>query len=338
MGLKVMRKQIYQAILFCGSLAIILFWLGSANYVAGQAQNLLLNGDFEEGYSGQNGASSISVPTGWTAFWITQDLDIPNNPSGDQPEFMASDDPDSPFARANTGERSVLWHTKFSSAFAGVYQQVPVDPSATVRLSAWSYAWSSTGSDPELSQNEAWVRQRIGIDPTGGTDPTSEDIVWSQGFSQHIDVWGQLSVEATASSDQVTVFLSAYPNRVNPQNDIYYDTAELILVSAPLPTPRPIVGSSGVPGLAPTIDPLLLGLITGQGSAPGQQGIEVGGQDRFSYTTAATTEIPQPAFPPLMTIIVVGVTLLFSLMMLALAIKQIQAANGLQRLQTKKRR
>ena len=191
-------------------------------------------------------------------------------------------------------------------------------------------AWSSTGSDPELSQNEAWVRQRIGIDPTGGTDPTSEDIVWSQGFSQHIDVWGQLSVEATASSDQVTVFLSAYPNRVNPQNDIYYDTAELILVSAPLPTPRPIVGSSGVPGLAPTIDPLLLGLITGQGSAPGQQGIEVGGQDRFSYAATASAETAQPLLPPVLTIIIVAATLLFSLMVLALAIKQIQTAHAVQ--------
>ncbi|MEM7799257.1 MAG: hypothetical protein AAF633_08715 [Chloroflexota bacterium] len=282
MTAKLNLSKLYQLFLLMGCIALAAVWLSSVSRVAGQSQNLLLNGDFEEGYNTVDGNDSISVAVGWTPFWNIQNLDLTNNPTGDIPEFMASDSSESPFSRAFSGERSQLWHTKFSSAFAGIYQRVPMESGSTVRLSAWTYAWSSTGSNTQVSQNEAWMRQRIGIDPTGGTDPNSDTIVWSA-VSQHVDVWGQLAVEATAESDHVTVFLTAYPNQVNPQNDVYYDQAELIVVSNDLPTPEPIVGSSGVPGLAPTIDPLLIGLITGQGTAPGTQGIDITSASSMTY-------------------------------------------------------
>ena len=244
---------------------IILLGVGP---VQSQNENLLLNGDFEEGYSAWNGEQPLQVAAGWTPFWVTSGLDIPENSTGHRPEYMSSDGPQSPFARAYTGQRAQLWHTKFSTAFAGVYQRVPVTPDSTLRLSAWTYAWSSEGGDPALSQNGAWARQRVGIDPTGGSDPKSPNVAWSMP-TQYLDTWGRISVETRALADHVTVFLSAYPNRHLPQNDIYFDNAELILVSFGLPTPA----SGGAPQVAPTVDPLLTGLVTGQGVAPGTQGI-----------------------------------------------------------------
>ncbi len=250
----------------------------------GQNENLLLNGDFEEGFAAWNGEPALQVAAGWTPFWVITGLDIPENDRGARPEFMASDSPKSPFARAYTGQRAQLWHTKFSTAVAGVYQKVPVTPDSTLRLSAWTFAWSSEGNDPGRSQNGAWARQRIGIDPTGGTDPSSPNVAWSMP-TQYLDSWGRISVETRAQSDHVTVFLSAYPNRHLPQNDVYFDQAELILVSFGLPTPA----SGGAPLIAPTIDPLLTGLVTGQGVAPGVQGIAFGGAQ-----AAGSERLPEP--------------------------------------------
>ena len=253
---------------------LLLAVLLSVPPAAAQTQNLLLNGDFEEGYSQAEGFESAWVAVGWEPFAITTGLDIPNNPTGSQPVYLASDSTAATENRVLSGSRSQMWRTSYSSAFAGVSQRVPIPADSTVRLSAWTYGWSSTGDDPSISQNGAWMRQRIGIDPTGGSDPNSPDIVWSPA-AQYIDTWGELAVETTATSDHVTVYLTAYPNFVLPNNEVYYDKAQLSLVAFDLPTPAPDYGVAGdeVPGAAPTVDPLLIGLVTGQGVTAGQQGI-----------------------------------------------------------------
>ncbi|MEM9774264.1 MAG: hypothetical protein AAF902_06760 [Chloroflexota bacterium] len=256
----------------------------------GQAQNLLLNGDFEEGYRQVDGYDTAWIAVGWEPFAITSDLDIPNNPNGSPPVYLASDSSSATTNRALTGTRSQMWRTNYSAAFAGVYQRVPISEEATVRLSAWTYGWSSTGDDPSISQNAAWMRQRIGIDPTGGTDPNSEDIVWSPA-AQYLDTWGELSVETKSEAEYVTVFLSAYPNFVLPNNEIHYDSARLRIVSFELPTPAPDYGISGdeIPGAAPTIDPLLIGLVTGQGVSTGVLGIRLDGESAADNAEAATS-------------------------------------------------
>lgn len=255
--------------------------------VAAQTQNLLLNGDFEEGYTESESFEDAWVAVGWEPFAITTGLDIPQNPNGVPPVYIASDSSTSTENRSLTGSRSQVWRSNFSSSFSGVYQRVPVPADSTVRLSAWTYGWSSTGDDPSVSQNPAWMRQRVGIDPTGGTDPNSADIVWSPA-AQYIDTWGELSIESTSTSDHVTVFLSSYPNVVLPNNEVYFDTAQLSLVSFDLPTPAPDYGVAAdtIPGAAPTADPLLIGLITGQGVSPGRQGIILFDADQTSASGA----------------------------------------------------
>lgn len=257
----------------------------------GQTQNLLLNGDFEEGYTQNEAFDDAWVAVGWSPFAITTDLDIPQNPNGSQPVYLASDSTAGTVNRSLTGSRSQMWRNSYSSAFAGVSQRVPVPADSTVRLSAWTYGWSSTGDDSDVSQNAAWMRQRIGIDPTGGTDPNSPDIIWSPA-AQYIDTWGELAVEATSSSDHVTVYLSAYPNFILPNNEVYFDTAQLSLVAFDLPTPAPDYGiaGDGVPGAAPTADPLLIGLITGQGVSPGRQGIVLFDAETSASATGVAVE------------------------------------------------
>lgn len=233
------------------SLVVLLLFAAttSSRPAFAQTQNLLLNGDFEEGYSKAEAFEEAWVAIGWEPFAVTTDLDIPNNPTGEQPVYLASDSTASTENRVLNGSRSQMWRTNYSSAFAGISQRVPIAADSTVRLSAWTYGWSSTGDDPTVSQNAAWMRQRIGIDPTGGTDPNSPDIVWSPA-AQYIDTWGELAVETTATSNHVTIFLSAYPNFVLPNNEVYFDKAQLTLVAFDLPTPAPDYGIAGdeVPG------------------------------------------------------------------------------------------
>ncbi|MEM8856989.1 MAG: hypothetical protein AAGD96_01625 [Chloroflexota bacterium] len=315
---------------FIGRISVIACLLFTALFIItvqsqaayGQTQNLLLNGDFEEGYRQVDGFETAWVAVGWEPFAITTDLDIPNNPNGSPPVYLASDSSSATTNRSLTGSRSQMWRTNYSAAFAGVYQRVPIPEESTVRLSAWTFGWSSTGEDPSISQNAAWMRQRIGIDPTGGTDPTSEDIIWSPA-AQYIDTWGELSVEVKSQAEYVTVFLSAYPNFVLPNNEIHYDSARLRVVAYELPTPAPDYGVAGdeVPGAAPTIDPLLIGLVTGQGVSAGQQGIILSSgsavdSDIQAANRDGTTFISWRAlFSSLILIMATGFTLVYLLQM-----------------------
>ena len=91
-----------------------------------QTQNLLLNGDFEEGYSQADGFETAWVAVGWEPFAVTNDLDIPNHPTGSQPVYLASDSTSSTENRVLSGSRSQMWRTSYSSAFAGVMQRMPI--------------------------------------------------------------------------------------------------------------------------------------------------------------------------------------------------------------------
>jgi hypothetical protein len=248
------------ALIFC------LFWPVAVSAQADRAQgeNLLHNGDFEvwpETYQADG-----QVATGWSPFVMGE--------SGSQPVLF----------RATTAEWAVSGAAQqwASNGFAGLYQTVAVTPDTTVRLSAWTNAWSSD-SDRELT-NPAWVRQRVGIDPYGGTDPTSATIVWSMP-GNFVNRWGELSVETRTVGQQVTVFLAAHPNVVRAHNQIVYDNARLTAVAFSLPA----VASSG-PTPVPTSDPLLDGLVVGSGILPGQQGIS-----SHSYRGEADAGPAEPA-------------------------------------------
>ena len=115
---------------------LVLFSLLTAAPIQGQTENLLLNGDFEEGFSAWNGQSSIEVATGWTPFWVTEGLDIPDNSTGARPEFMASDSSVPllvgrfPGSRANYG---ILSSQPHSRASINVCQSLPMQPYAYPR-------------------------------------------------------------------------------------------------------------------------------------------------------------------------------------------------------------
>jgi hypothetical protein len=87
------------------------------------------------------------------------------------------------------------------------------------------------------SDEPAEMHLRVGIDPYGGTDPFSANVIWSP-EKPAFDHWVQFSVQAQAKGSAVTVFTHSRAEwdytRVN--NDVYLDDASLIVVEEEPPT------------------------------------------------------------------------------------------------------
>jgi len=96
------------------------------------------------------------------------------------------------------------------------------------------------------SVNAGSYGRRLGIDPTGGVDPTSPNVVWG------MDYWGNgkylnypppdvnLDVSAVAQSPTVTVFVKVDHNQSIPGSVMYIDMVSLIRDPVqPLPTAVP---------------------------------------------------------------------------------------------------
>jgi hypothetical protein len=159
-----------------------------------------------------------------------------------QPEFAEiSYDPYT--YRIHTGAKAQKWFSFSRMHQGGLYQQVTgVKPGALLEFTAWMQAWmcydpNKTGAcqDGRVSNYPGEIHLKIGIDPTGGTVPTSTQIVWSE--EQNVfDKWISFTVRAVALNNTVTVFTHARPAwdwaRIN--NDVYLDDANLVIVTPPL--------------------------------------------------------------------------------------------------------
>ncbi len=224
--------------------------------------NLLQNADFEGGSwrATFNGTEygEILVPQGWVAFW-KEGLPVPHDPANQdgyrrpetkiiqrQPPYL---DP----LRIHTGNQAWLCFTFYGIHDAGLYQRVEgVEPGTLLRASAWAHAWSSQDDDPhtstgvgagpffrleseEASSDQQNFTFRVGIDPTGGTDPWAESVVWGEGA--HIyNIYAQVpAVEVEAQGTAVTLFLRSSVLWRFKHCDAYWDTVELVSVAPPPP-------------------------------------------------------------------------------------------------------
>jgi hypothetical protein len=116
---------------------------------------------------------------------------------------------------------------------AGLHQTVLSVPLGShLQFSAHGQAWScedaSTCRDGS-SVNPANMLMRVGIDPTGGTDPFSNAIKWSAYFNP-LDQWQVACIEATSEAENVTAYLWASPDGPRQNQDIYWDDASLVIL------------------------------------------------------------------------------------------------------------
>ena len=123
---------------------------------------------------------------------------------------------------------------------AGLYQQIPVEPGGIYDANVQLVLYDSYDKD------DGGVGRKIGLDPTGGTDPNSPNIVWSPevwAFDHaHKLVFPELQVQATAQSGTMTLFVWVN-NRArvpSPIFQVWIDEIGMIKIGQAEPTATPI--------------------------------------------------------------------------------------------------
>jgi len=135
----------------------------------------LSNGSFEGGFT--NG-----VANSWTQ-WITSGSPGFHDETG----------------HIHGGSHAQNWISNSATHDAGIYQRMASGAGYTYTFSAWTWR---LGTSSEYTY--------VGIDPTGGTNPTSGNIVWS-GSQNSNNTWTQQSCSATSGSNgYITVFVRGY--------------------------------------------------------------------------------------------------------------------------------
>ena len=241
------------SILICAAIA------GSATPAMGQqgATNLLVNGDFEAwdwsnaGFPFQDGIPEVQVAEGWRAFYVDRaPAGVPMPDNWKRPEFRDVKALEYP-NRVHSGALAQKYFTFGGQHMAGIYQQVGnITPGTRLRFSIYMQTWSCVPAAEQwnlcptghLSNSPSRMHTRVGIDPFGGVDPWSPNVVWSPEREAH-DQWTQFQVEAVAGASTVTVFTYSNPNwsdhvfRVH--NDVYIDDGSLIALNQVAVTPTP---------------------------------------------------------------------------------------------------
>ncbi len=137
---------------------------------------------------------------------------------------------------------------------AGIYQQVP-DLTPGVAYAA-RILWAPASGDG--------TGRKIGIDPTGGTDPASPAIVWSPEVTTKDRVPAALWVSAVAQNTTVTVFVRVnYPGST-PDGCVWLDMVGLVVdPTQPPPAPPPPTSPPDTPTpVPPTPTPAQVALAT----------------------------------------------------------------------------
>ncbi len=264
----------------------------------GAGPNLLTDGDFEAPpvWPMQDGIGEIQVAPGWRAWyldsppsyverprWCYNDDESPKD-SGCywmRPEFR--DNVAASFAnRVHGGIRSQKYFSFGRMHQAGLMQRVTgVTPGAILRFSIYIQAWmcfdiDKCGINGIISDAPSDMHLRVGIDPYGGTDPFSPNIIWAP-EQEAFDRWVEFSVQATAQANAVTVFTHSRPDWdwARMDNDVYLDDASLVQIGGP-----------GVIVAPPTTPP--------QATAESAQPTPIATSTTIATSTPAVTRTPRP--------------------------------------------
>ena len=164
---------------------------------------------------------AVSEEEAWVyASWVTQrPFPEPPLPLYAQPIYEAAN-PLFPDQIANPdhiyeGLNAVRWRNEDTPFDAGLRQTISVpDPNGSITFGAWGLAETAGGNDLTL---------RIGIDPTGGDNPDSPDVVWSTAAAP--SDFTQFSVSVPAQGSTITVFLRGTLDTADLPGTAVWDSA-----------------------------------------------------------------------------------------------------------------
>jgi hypothetical protein len=240
----------YRALVLCLLTFLLTSLLLAALPVAADGPNLLQNPGFEQPFAASiPGKENCLIAVPWLAWYVQGPPERTSQGFLLAPEYKMSTRNDAPFNRVHGGDLAQQYFHSFGTFQAGVYQVVQkVTPGALLHLQIWGLTWSCNSESKgncgnNTSGDPSPMHLRIGIDPTGGTDPFSPNIVWSAEVNAW-DTWTLLQIEATAVNSTITVFAYSYPDYRSQDNNVYLDDASLVEVAppatdTPVPTDTP---------------------------------------------------------------------------------------------------
>jgi len=205
--------------------------------VNAQSGNLLTNPGFEPPFTSVAGAPPREVAQGWTPWHVAATPDMSSS-ENIQPEYYPASDVTNGLGepRIRSGSDAQQYFSFFATHVGGVYQTVSgVTPGAALRFSVYAYLWSSTFDEADESADDGGMVLQVGIDPTGGTDGESTDIIWSIA-GQNYDTYTEYTVSAAAAAASVTVFVRSSVSFPVKNNVVYLDDAALMLDTGDVPT------------------------------------------------------------------------------------------------------
>lgn len=206
--------------------------------VNAQETNLLANAGFESGFTSLSGTQPRNVATAWTP-WNAPRTDSMASYQNTSPKYIAASAANAVgvVPRIRTGNDAQIYYAFYETFDGGIYQQITGLTAGTeVRFSVYSYVWSTTYDDPNVSEDPGGVAFRVGIDPTGGTDALSANVIYSTPTVAY-DAYRQASVIAKAQGSTVTVFIRTSIGDPVQYSYVYLDDAVLsTTVAAPVPT------------------------------------------------------------------------------------------------------
>ncbi|MFQ3657407.1 MAG: LysM peptidoglycan-binding domain-containing protein [Anaerolineae bacterium] len=221
------------------ALAGLLLLVFSAFSTNAQQQNLLVNGGFEAGFASLAGPAPRNVATGWTPWHAPRTATMPSFQNA-TPKYLAASaaNANGIVPRIRTGSDAQIFYAFYETFDGGIYQQITgITPGTELRFSVYAYVWSTTFDDPNVSEEPGTVAVRVGIDPRGGTDGLSSNVVYSTPVVAY-DAFREYSIITRAESSTVTVFIRASIGEPVQYSYIYLDDAVLAPTTA-MPTPVP---------------------------------------------------------------------------------------------------
>lgn len=218
------------------------------------AEPLLANGGMEAGttqdtlywtldggpYSTQ--FNEINGPESWVAWWIEGPLCTGTSDwRMGRPEVkVISTIPDP--ERVHSGEKATQWFTFWHCHSGGLLQRVAVIPGHYYTFSIYAHAWfSECDAKPhynlpldkycDVENPILWAQDwlSVGVDPTGGFDPTAAVVEWGQAH----EIYGgygdePLTVRFLAQEAIVTVIVKSEASHPLKHDDFYLDDAMLL--------------------------------------------------------------------------------------------------------------
>jgi LysM repeat protein len=197
------------------------------NVIQAQSANLLTNPGFESPFvTRSSGVLQQRVANGWNA-WHEPAAEGSPAWQNTEPEYYEATDTD----RIRSGSNAQRFESFFATHTGGVFQVINGIPAGSeLTFSVYSYVWSSALDDEDVSEDDGDVFFQVGIDPTGGTNGTSDNIIWSVPTEQY-DSYRQYSVSALASAGTVSVWVRSRVGFPVKASRIFVDDSTLTVKS-----------------------------------------------------------------------------------------------------------